>query len=202
MDGIQAARRIRQFNDPAKAGIPIIALTANALRGDGEKYKAAGMTDYLPKPIEESKLFHIISKNLLAEKTCDASLVENKPATEGNALPVQEERLYDLTMVRSVSGGDESFIKKMVDLFVETVPPNVSDLINASEKGDWDQVARLAHKLKSTVDSMGIKTLKTDIRTVEANAKQKIGLDEIAPLTGNIEKVISQCIVQLLEDFQ
>jgi PAS domain S-box-containing protein len=54
MDGISATRYIRQLNNAAKAGIPIIALTANALKGDSDTYKNAGMNDYLSKPFTEA----------------------------------------------------------------------------------------------------------------------------------------------------
>ena len=57
MDGIEATQHIRGLSDPVKANIPIIALTANALKGDSEKYLAAGMTDYLSKPFDEERLF-------------------------------------------------------------------------------------------------------------------------------------------------
>ncbi len=86
--------------------------------------------------------------------------------------PVNE-KLYDLSMVQSVSGGDEGFIKKMVALFIETVPQNIQELSNAADAENWDQVGKTAHKLKSTVDSMGIKAIRQEIRTVEANARKQ-----------------------------
>jgi HPt (histidine-containing phosphotransfer) domain-containing protein len=100
-------------------------------------------------------------------------------------------------MVQSVSGGDESFIKKMVALFIETVPQNLEELSKATTAENWDQVAKTAHKLKSTVDSMGIKSIKQEIRTVEANAKQKTQIEEIPALVEKIGAVIHDCIGQL-----
>ncbi|MBS1934931.1 MAG: Hpt domain-containing protein [Bacteroidetes bacterium] len=110
------------------------------------------------------------------------------------------EKLYDLSMVQSVSGGDESFIKKMVALFIETVPKNVGELNEAFNQENWDQVSKLAHKLKSTVDSMGIKSLKTEIREVESFAKQKESLEKIPGLIEKINLIIDQCIHQLQAD--
>jgi HPt (histidine-containing phosphotransfer) domain-containing protein len=106
-------------------------------------------------------------------------------------------RLYDLSMVHSVSGGDEGFIKKMVALFIETVPQNLQDLSRATEAGNWDQVGKTAHKLKSTIDSMGITSIRQEIRTVEINAKRQQSLQEIPSLVGKIESVIRHCIEQL-----
>src|SRR6185312_5860946 len=185
MDGIEATQHIRRLGDPVKAGIPIIALTANALKGDSEKYLAAGMTDYLAKPFDEARLFRVISRNLprleepvssvAGESAAAGSSSENILKNNSN-MTVENSRLYDLSMVQSVSGGDEGFIRKMVALFIDTVPQNVQDLKNALEAENWEQVGKTAHKLKSTIDSMGIKSIRQEIRTVEANARQKEGL--------------------------
>ena len=206
MDGLAATAHIRQLADPIKAHIPIIALTANALKGDSERYLAAGMNDYLSKPFDEPRLFRVISRNLTEPApTPAASLHEtaSKTLSEKNIplknhismLPVN--KLYDLSMVQSVSGGDEGFIKKMVALFIETVPQNLDELVKAVQTENWDQVGKTAHKLKSTVDSMGIKSIRQEIRTVEANAKAKTQVEEIPVLVDKIGSVIHECIGQL-----
>jgi PAS domain S-box-containing protein len=227
MDGIEATHHIRSMPDPVKASIPIIALTANALKGDSEKYLAAGMTDYLAKPFDEERLFRVISRNLSSTDTPvsmpapPSGSVSSPPiaghspaATPGNAgsaavtskidIPLintttmsADSRLYDLTMVQSVSGGDEGFIKKMVALFIETVPQNVQDLKKALQEENWEQVGKTAHKLKSTIDSMGIKSIRREIREVEANAKQLESLQTIPSLVTTIDMVIKECIGQL-----
>jgi len=217
MDGIEATQHIRRLPDPVKANIPIIALTANALKGDSEKYLAAGMNDYLAKPFDEERLFQVIYRNLAYYKTpvlsgdsgTDAGAAAGDAIAESAEHPFKNNnnsnsmttpvkpRLYDLSMVQSVSGGDEGFIRKMVALFIETVPQNMTDLKNAMKQENWDQVGKTAHKLKSTIDSMGIKTIRQEIRTVEANAKTKEALQEIPGLVGMIDNVIEECIVQL-----
>jgi len=219
MDGIEATHHIRSMPDPVKASIPIIALTANALKGDSEKYLAAGMTDYLAKPFDEERLFRVISRNLSPTDTPVSTSAPTgghspapTPGHAGSAAPVTskidlplintttmsaDSRLYDLTMVQSVSGGDEGFIKKMVALFIETVPQNVQDLKKALQEENWEQVGKTAHKLKSTIDSMGIKSIRREIREVEANAKQLESLQTIPSLVATIDTVIKECIGQL-----
>ncbi len=76
-------------------------------------------------------------------------------------------------MIHSVSGGDAAFIKKMILLFIETVPQNVQELVDATGQKNWEQVSKMAHKLKSTIDSMGIRSLHDQIRAVESNAKNQ-----------------------------
>jgi PAS domain S-box-containing protein len=218
MDGMEATHHIRSMPDPAKAKIPIIALTANALKGDSEKYLAAGMTDYLAKPFDEERLFRVISRNLTpagapvsatgpAASPANGSVssaASGGPSTSKIDIPLintttmsADSRLYDLTMVQSVSGGDEGFIKKMVALFIETVPQNVQDLKKAMQEENWEQVGKTAHKLKSTIDSMGIKSIRQEIREVEANAKQLESLQTIPSLVATIDTVIKECIGQL-----
>jgi CheY-like chemotaxis protein len=67
MDGISATNEIRQLADPLKARTPIIALTANAMKGDEEEYLAAGMNGYLTKPIDNRQLEAILSHWLKGE---------------------------------------------------------------------------------------------------------------------------------------
>jgi PAS domain S-box-containing protein len=201
MDGIEATHHIRSLPDPIKANIPIIALTANALKGDSEKYLAAGMTDYLAKPFDEERLFRVISRNLIPSTTTLSNDNDSKKNStqknNHNNMSSANERLYDLTMVQSVSGGDEGFIKKMVALFIETVPQNMQDLKNALQAENWEQVGKTAHKLKSTIDSMGIKSIRQEIRAVESNAKQMESLAEVPALVARIDNVIQECIGQL-----
>ncbi len=64
MDGLQATRAIRKLSGESKADLPIVALTANALKGDDAKYMAAGMTDYLSKPFTKEALFRTMERVL------------------------------------------------------------------------------------------------------------------------------------------
>ena len=185
MDGIQATRRIRELDNSRASATPIIALTANCTPDDLLKYEEAGMDDYLPKPVVEADLIETILG------------VSRKPSEPAGPVVPSSNKLYDLTMIRSVSGGDEAFIKKMILLFIETVPQNVQELVDASAQKNWEQVAKMAHKLKSTIDSMGIKTIHDGIRSVEQNAKNQQNLELVPNMVKQVESVLSVCISQL-----
>ncbi|MEJ7766853.1 MAG: response regulator [Chitinophagaceae bacterium] len=194
MDGIAATRRIRRMKDADKASIPIIGLTTHGLKNDSELYLSAGMSDYLSKPFSEAKLFQVITRNLIHNKKNSSNMETNK-AYQSEPIPFPV--LYDLAMINEVSGGDDDFVKKMVALFIETVPQNLKDLNNYMDSGDWDMVSKMAHKLKSTIDSMGIHSLNQDVRTVEHTAKKKESLENIPSLVHNMNIIIMQCIKQL-----
>lgn len=195
MDGIQATRYIRQLPDPVKASVPIIALTANVLSEDITKYKAAGMNDCLAKPFDESGLLFIILKHQVN------NVGQKKQAQQKDAQPaLTDEPLYDLSMIQSMSGNDAGFMKKMIKLFIDTVPQNVKELVTATNTDNWEQASKMAHKLKSTVDSMGIKSIRDDIRSVESNAKHNQDTHEIPAVVSKIESVINHCIEQLKKE--
>jgi CheY-like chemotaxis protein len=197
MDGIQTAKKIRDLQDPFKSSIPIIALTANVHTEDIEKYKEAGMNDFLAKPFDESGLLLVILKN---QKGTQNFPQKNICAEQGPKNTRDMSKLYDLSIVQSVSGGDKAFIRKMILLFIETVPQNLTELSVALRTENWEQVGKMAHKLKSTVDSMGIKSIHGDIRAVETNAKQQKDLHEIPFKVEKIVSVIDLCIEQLMQE--
>jgi CheY-like chemotaxis protein len=199
MDGMEATRNIRQLKDAIKASVPVIALTANALKGDSEKYIAAGMNDFLPKPFNEQKLFLIISDNLKAGVNQPAVIAMNEQNTQ---VTQNHEKLYDLTMVKTISGGDESFVKRMVNLFIETMPPSLQELQHETKQQNWLSVSKLAHKMKATIDSMGITSLKDIIRTIESNGKKGEDLDKIPVLIEQVVAMVQVCVDQLKQEYK
>src|SRR5687767_6130073 len=107
MDGVQATVAIRSLADNVKAQTPVVALTANVLKHDKERYIASGMNDILAKPFTEEGLFYTIAKNL--GLSVDQQVNPAKCGKENvcAAPPGQ----YDLAMVRAVSGGDETYVR-------------------------------------------------------------------------------------------
>jgi len=184
MDGIMATEQIRSLADPLLSAIPIIALTANCDSSDLLKYEKAGMDDYLAKPVAEASLL-------------DTILSYSGDLKSGKNNAFEDQKLYDLAMIQSVSGGDEAFIRKMIQLFIQTVPQNVRELVDATSQGNWEQVSKMAHKLKSTIDSMGIRSIHDQIRTVEMHAKNQEHLELLPEMVRQVESVVSACIQQL-----
>jgi CheY-like chemotaxis protein len=197
MDGVEATRQIRLLKDTGKAGIRIVALTANALKGDRECFLEAGMDDYLAKPFTEPDLFQIIANNLTNVTTNhDALVVEiPRPVTQPTAT------LYNLAMVNSIAGGDDAFVKRMLQLFLDTIPPSLQEMQAETARQNWEQVSKQAHKMKSTIDSMGIVSLKETIRKIELNGKKGIETGLIPGQVNQVEAIMQQCMEQVRQDF-
>lgn len=197
MDGMEATRQIRLLNDTDKAGIRIVALTANALKGDRERFLAAGMDDYLAKPFTEPNLFQIIAYNLTNVTTND-----DAPVLEIQKSVAQPPvTLYNLAMVNSIAGDDDGFVKRMLQLFLDTIPPSLQEMQQETTRQNWEQVGKLAHKMKSTIDSMGIVSLKETIRKIELNGKKGAETDLIPGQVNQVAVIMQQCMEQVRHDF-
>lgn len=186
MDGVEATRHIRQH---VSRSLPIIALTANAFKKDIDHYLAVGMNDYVTKPFEENLLFSTIANHTASHRS------HATPAAEGQPL-------YDLGKLREISRGDHLFLHKMIGIFAEQTPVAISEMKAAMAAGHWDSVSKLAHRIKPSIDNMGIQTLQSVIRDIEAKAKSDPP-DEltIAALLERTEEVIAAVLERLREDF-
>ena len=111
------------------------------------------------------------------------------------------EKLYDLSMVQTIAGGDIGFVKKMVQLFIDTVPPSMTEIQKETEQQNWLNVSKLAHKMKATIDSMGIVKIKDVIRAIEANGKKGEEVDAIPGQVQEVIQVLEECMKQLKKDF-
>lgn len=197
MDGIEATRQIRSNPDPSRSTIPIIALTANTFKEDIDRYFEIGMNDCLAKPFDEPRLYKIVSKCLMSTSAA-SEVQENVPVSNSHT----PQNLYDLAMVEAISGGDKDFVRRMVILFLETMPTSLMDLEKACFSKDWEQTGKLAHKLKSTIDSMGIESLKSDIRQLESVRKDPAVQPNAEGLFTNIRDVLHLVMAQVKRDFQ
>jgi len=194
LSGIDATLAIRALPDRTKAGVPIIALTANALKGDAEKYLSSGMNAYLSKPFEEDKLFLKIASvlpHLLKSKT------EQPIVTPAVMQQIPEAPLYSLEMLLKMSRGNEAFLKRAKQLFVDTVPKTISDMQEKERIADWAGVSAAAHKLKATIDMMRIEKLHEVVRQIEQDAKAAKNLPLVKANIHLTTEVINAVIAQV-----
>jgi len=196
MNGVDATRQIRNLPEPAKAQVPIIALTANAFPEDYQHYLVNGLNDYLSKPYKEHTLFQKISTNL-----GNAPRVTGAPT---NSLPINkpEEKLYDLTHLYTMCRGNEAFFNKMLQVFIDTVPTSIVALETAMLRQDWLDVAETAHKLKTSFDTMRVARLKPMIRKLEADAKKRENLDTIPAQVEQVTNITRTLLDQLRADIK
>ncbi len=138
MDGFEATRRLRAMEEQSGAHLPVIGLTAHAMKGDRENCLAAGMDDYVPKPIRPEVLYEAIEK-IVAERGIDLSA----PAPT------------DVSDALKAVHGDRAFLKELADQLVRDLPWQLGELREALQLGDPKRLERQAHSLKSVVGIFG-----------------------------------------------
>ncbi|MGI8910065.1 MAG: response regulator [Rubrobacteraceae bacterium] len=139
MNGYEATQEIREREEGAGRRTPIIAMTANALEGDREKALAAGMDDYVPKPVNPGQLGVVLGRWVSRDEA--ASDPEN-PLDPGAI-----ENLRDL-------GGPE-MLAELTEMFVDNSGSEIHALKEAARRGDARFVEQTAHGLKGSSGSMG-----------------------------------------------
>jgi signal transduction histidine kinase/DNA-binding response OmpR family regulator/streptogramin lyase len=143
MDGYQAAREIRTREAGARR-IPIIALTADAMKGTEQLCREAGMDDYLTKPIDRARLNEVIQQ-CLGSSTRAAPIQAPAPAGgQTSSEPVDWERLM------RTAENDSEFADELVKLFIESGDSVLKEIRDALERGDLAAVGRAAHSLKGS----------------------------------------------------
>jgi PAS domain S-box-containing protein len=180
LDGIETSRSIRSNFEKPKSEIPIIAFTANALKGDKDKYLEAGMNSYISKPFIPDELFKIMSQYYSPKNNLNAA----------------EETITDLTYLRKMSNNDESFVQEMISSFIDKTPEIITQINTAYKDDDLKEVGAMAHKLKPNLAFMGMESLKELIQELETNAKNgkntKAIPDMIKELTSTVDEAIKE----------
>jgi PAS domain S-box-containing protein len=163
MDGIEATKKIRQLKGH-KAAVPIVALTANAMKSDQEKYIEAGMNGHIAKPFKENELIETIC--ILLQKPYHFAKKQNEKNEDLIILPSHQ--LYTLEYVNDLTGGDQQMIKEMVNVFVQTTLPELQKIRNLLRDEKTEDIKNVLHKLKSTLKTFHISNIEDDIRQIEA----------------------------------
>ena len=180
LDGLEASRNIRASFPEPKNKTPIVAFTANAIKGDRDKCLAVGMDEYISKPFLPDELYDILAKFY----------------TNASDITKDHSKLTDLTYLKSVSDGDDQFVIDMVRSFIEKTPALLDELDKAAEGEDWTQVGALAHKLKPNLAFMGIESLKHLVLDIELSGKD---LQHLEILSSKVKTLNSRCHEAILE---
>ncbi|MGI1679921.1 MAG: PAS domain S-box protein [Cellvibrionaceae bacterium] len=178
MDGFDATKNIRQgVSGDQYIDIPIVAMTANAMKGDREKCLASGMTDYISKPIDNVQLEKIIIKVVLGE-----AFIKDGDKFEGQSNPSENiEEPIKITglhvwdkdsALKRVKGKKERLIK-LISMFQEDMPDRLESLKKLIANDDYANVCGVAHTIKGVAGNLGAEKLMELASNIEVSGKNQ-----------------------------
>ncbi|MBN2427585.1 MAG: response regulator [Deltaproteobacteria bacterium] len=199
MDGYQATEAIRREERKRGAAtqIPVVALTAHALKGDREKCLAAGMDDFLPKPFKQQQLLDILEKWVGFKSKENKVDVTAEKATE----TPDEGTLIDqkaLENIRSLeSPGNPGILGKVIEIYLQEAPQTIQTLRQAISEGNAETVRQKAHYFKSGSANLGAIKLAEICKELECMGKAE-NLRNAAKVLEQIDEIFPK-VAKVLE---
>jgi signal transduction histidine kinase/DNA-binding response OmpR family regulator/HPt (histidine-containing phosphotransfer) domain-containing protein len=212
MDGYAAAteiRRLELMSTPAKR-VPIVAVTAHALEGDRERCLAAGMDDYLTKPVRMNELRRVLSQWVQPADRRASRMARNAgagaamgasrtgpaarlPGLAGEPLasiarpvaavaPGDGDAAFDRVKVLERCLGDEQLMATLLEVFVQQAGEDLAEIKTALLAGDSQRVLRAAHRLKGAAGNLALDRVRGSALALETHVRERglAGTDEVA----------------------
>ncbi len=164
MDGMAATRKIRNLKSEIRK-IPIVAMTAYAMKGDREQFLEAGMDDYLSKPVQPEAVAAVMEKWL-------------GPRSFGRETPQPEKKtesrtsVFDPKALQENLDGDESLFRQIIEMFLQDTPEHIRSIREAIRQDNAPLVNRWAHQLKGVSGSIGANALQEKAFEMELASKE------------------------------
>jgi CheY-like chemotaxis protein/HPt (histidine-containing phosphotransfer) domain-containing protein len=187
LDGVSATRIIHE-RWPKGNHPYIVAMTANAMEGDRERYLSAGMDDYVSKPIRVQDLTEALMRAAVdRQKPHHADTEDNSGHADHQDVDEQGIDPAALQNLRELVGDDEAFLKELINTFLQDAPNLVEDMGRAIKAGDAPALRLAAHTLKSNSADFGAMKLSDLSKTLELMGRDET-LDGAAELMPQVIK--------------
>ncbi len=195
MDGHTATRYIRSDMPAPLNQIPILAFTAYATSGEAEKCLQAGMNDYVSKPVMAHILQDKIVDLLIAHPGFDNARIYFEKA------PVQTEQL-DLNYLDAITDDDNDLKTRMLGIMLDETPIELRRLEEQVAASNWAGVRATAHKMKSTMQFLGLHDTLEQVKFIELSAREGTNLDEVHDRIKKVTKVCNEVMESIRLEIQ
>jgi PAS domain S-box-containing protein len=182
MDGLEATTVIRSHERCAGGRLPIIAMTAHAMKGDRERCLEAGMDGYVAKPIQAQELHEAIAR-----------VMSPCPPVQDESASKQDGGCLDKAAALSRVNGDVGLLRELADLFWQSWPGQRTELQSAIARHDGQTLRRVAHAVKGAAGNFGATTV--------VHCAQQL---ELMGQAGDLERAASACVAleSAMDDFR
>lgn len=194
MNGTEATAKILEIEkEKGLTHTPIVALTANALKGDRERFLEAGMDDYLTKPIDKKKMLETLHLYLQKEDEIDDAVIQEEQSSTIEEAQSSSEEL-DLDVLAQKMGYDKEDIEVMLGMFLNKIDSQVSSIEEAITLKDHDTIFRTTHAIKGSAGNIGLDEIFELTKDIELSAKraEDVNYDDFEKLKRMIKLVQEQ----------
>ncbi len=167
MNGYEAAIQIRNTINVNRV-TPIVALTASAMVNEKHKAVNAGMNGVLTKPFRPGELKQVLDQYFGEITTAKSKETNNKNAI----LNIPAEMKIDKSKLTELYGDDMDFKTMVFETFLEEIPSQVEDFTKNFKAKEWDEVAKVAHKMKPSLGMVGLPDVEEMLRIIESTIKK------------------------------
>jgi len=194
MDGCTATRVIRK---ELNISIPVIALTAFATKGAIAQTVEAGMNGYLTKPFEEETLYSqlLFSFGISPRYLSDPELNLQSGPQDADLVTLH----YDLGKLSKLLGGNKEGIIDMIDQFILITPEYSEELFTAFDENNMDELAKAAHKIKSSLEMLASGALRSNIKLIHQYSRNNENIEKLPGLVKSLRESIPVLLSQLRE---
>jgi HPt (histidine-containing phosphotransfer) domain-containing protein len=143
MDGLEAVRKIREWEAGTDRRLRVVALTAHAMAGDHDRFIKAGMDEHVAKPFKPEELYAAVEKFTRRNQAMNDSNPNNQPL------------VLDEAEALATTGGDQDLAQVLRETLLEEAPGMIADARLAIDTGDWVAARRCGHSMKSSFGAVG-----------------------------------------------
>lgn len=195
MDGFEATAAVRGLEREKGTHTPIVAMTANAMKGDQERCLLLGMDDYLSKPVSLKDLEGMVRRWTVDRKAMPEATQATGEGVQGGGIALDTDAL-DLLFDLAASG-DRSLISKTVGAFVQDAKTQIERIDEAIAASDFATAGRVAHKFKSSCGIVGAKGCSKLCEEIETLARGQATAEGLRLLTAQLRVRAQEMIVFL-----
>jgi two-component system sensor histidine kinase/response regulator len=193
MDGLTATEKIREGERQTRLHMPIIAMTAHAMKGDRERCLEAGMDGYISKPINGRELEQAIAGALYGQ---DATQASKSAKTQEQDVVPESKISWDIAQTLERLGGDEKLLHEVVEIFLEEGPKQMTTLRHAIAEGNVVDIEKTAHSLKGELGYLGVSEVSKKAHELEEMGR-KHNLQHTAEVFSAFEAGISGVLASM-----
>ena len=195
LDGYETTKAIRS-SKTFYSEVPIMAMTASATMEEVQKCFKSGMNDCIAKPFDPNVLMQKIAALLLSK------VVYEEKETKEKSEQSETSKLTDLTFLKKLTGNDNAYTIKYIDLMLNSIPNDLAVLNKYCLEKEWNNLSGIAHTMKPKINYLGLKAGMEIVSKIEHYGRDQEQLETIPELVQTLASILGRALEELKSEKQ